>query len=229
MPLSKLTSALGPSASDLLLWKDVKQSGAIVALVTAFWLVVSVFAYTPSQLITLAIAIVTPLSFGWAFAASLLKREGPHVPDFLTHGLNDAEISKHASSLATAINPTLGVISPLHDIFTAPSHTPQILLSTAFLGKVLSGKDLKLSGFVTLASFSAYRLFCLISLPTLAFITTLLAFTLPKAYQLKEKEVDQVASAAFSKGKELVAKVNEVVMAKVKEVQSKLPTPKKAN
>jgi hypothetical protein len=94
---------------------------------------------------------------------------------------------------------------------------------------VLSGKDVKFSGIVTVASFSAYRLFCLVSLPTLALACTLLACTLPKAYQLKEKEVDQVASAAYCKGKEMLAKANEVVMAKVKEVQSKLPTPKKAN
>ena len=100
----------------------------------------------------------------------------------------------------------------------------------AFLGKVLTGKDIRLALSVTVSSFSAYKLFCLISLPTLAFLTTLLAFTLPKAYELKEKEVDQLASMAFSKGKEVLGKVNDLVMAKVKEVKSKLPTPlKKAN
>ena len=120
MPLSTLTNALGPSASALVLWKDVKQSGAFVALVSCFWLVVSVLAFTPSQLITLSIAILTPLSFGWSFAAQLLKREGPHVPDFLTHGLKDAEISKHASSLTAAINPTLGEYLPLFARYNHP-------------------------------------------------------------------------------------------------------------
>ena len=113
MPLSALTNALGPATSDLVLWKDVKKSGALVASVAAFWLIVSVFAFTPSQLVSLSVAVITPLFFGWHFAAQILKRDGPHVPDFLTHGLNDAEVSKHASSIAASLNPTLGEISSL--------------------------------------------------------------------------------------------------------------------
>ena len=109
MPLSHLTNLLGPATSDLVLWKDVKKSAAIVSLVSFFWLVVVPFSFTPAQLVSLAIAAITPLSLGWSLAAGFLKREGPTVPDFLTNGISSEEISKHASTITGAINPTLGM------------------------------------------------------------------------------------------------------------------------
>ena len=43
----------------------------------------------------------------------------------------------------------------------------------------------------------------------------LLAFTLPKAYEAKQQDVDRLLGAASTKVKELYAKVDEVVFKKV--------------
>ena len=70
-----LRSTYSLSVRDILLWKDVKTSGALLGLAFLAWYFIDETSpLKPSQLIALAVLILTAASLAWSMAAPLLKR-----------------------------------------------------------------------------------------------------------------------------------------------------------
>ena len=61
---------------ELLLWKDVKKSGVVVASASAAWFVLAsgYFPYNVFQLVSIFVLIVSAATLAWSTAAPLLKR-----------------------------------------------------------------------------------------------------------------------------------------------------------
>lgn len=86
----------------------------------------------------------------------------------------------------------------------------------AFAGRVARGEDAKLAFVVTGGAYLLFKLLGFVSLITLVYITIVLAFALPKVYELKQKEIDALASKAGAKIYEVWAKLDEIIFKKIK-------------
>lgn len=154
---------------------------------------------TPMQLVAVFVLLTAPAFWAWNFAAPYLKRHGPPVPAFFRDGVTSKELDQVAEPALKIINPFLGVV-----------------------GRLISGQDAKLTVAVSVGAFVAFRLFRYISLFTLSYLVVLVAFTLPKVYELKKADIDKVLNVVVSKTKELYAEVEKVVFKKAGKPSAKL-------
>jgi len=174
---------------DVILWKDTKKSGVTFATLLAVWYVLS---HRPARLLSLLSLIASATFLAWNIAAPLLKRQGPQVPRFLEEGISAEDGKKILDSALLYINPALSLA-----------------------GKLVTGKDSKLSVMVFVGSFMAYQVFGFFDFLTMALTCVLLAFSLPKVYESKQSEIDSLLASGLSKGKELYAKLEETVFKKI--------------
>ncbi|GAX80525.1 hypothetical protein CEUSTIGMA_g7963.t1 [Chlamydomonas eustigma] len=174
---------------DVLLWKDAKKSGITFTTLLAVWYVLS---HRPAQLLSLLVLIASATFLAWNIAAPLLKRQGPQVPRFLEEGISAEEGKRILDFVLLYINPALSLA-----------------------GKLVTGKDYRLSASVIAVSFTAYQIFGFFDFLTLALTCVLLIFSLPKMYESKQSEIDSLLASSLYKGKELYAKLEETVFKKI--------------
>lgn len=186
---------VSPDVEALLLWRDPKRSGLVLGGVVA----VFILSCLPSArnfpaliILCYLVTIVTATMLIWAQLGAVVSKSGPPVPPVLLNGLSDAEIRKYAEAALPTINAVL-----------------------ATLGVLASGKDLRLSILVITSSYTAARVFARISPFTMVFIASILLFSLPKVYELKQDEINKVVATVRAKLEELYEKVNEAVISKI--------------
>eukprot|EP00197_Chlamydomonas_leiostraca_P015577 CAMPEP_0202868000 /NCGR_PEP_ID=MMETSP1391-20130828/9972_1 /ASSEMBLY_ACC=CAM_ASM_000867 /TAXON_ID=1034604 /ORGANISM="Chlamydomonas leiostraca, Strain SAG 11-49" /LENGTH=202 /DNA_ID=CAMNT_0049548095 /DNA_START=18 /DNA_END=626 /DNA_ORIENTATION=+ len=183
---------IGPKASDILLWRNVKKSGVcFVGSVGAFSLLLF-SGRSPIVLVLYALAILIATALFWHLGAGFLHKAGPPVPAFLTEGLSDDDFNKLVAKLRGPINTAAGIA-----------------------GKVLSGSDAKLSAQVFAALLGAAWVLDNVNLLVLGLVATILAFALPKAYEIKKDDADKVLDMAATKVQEAYKKLDEVVLKKI--------------
>lgn len=196
---------VGRDVEDLLLWRNPRNSAILFGLATlayvglAYFDVVSFFS-----LFGYVLSIAATATFLWAQIGNFVSRSGPPVPTILTKGVTEEEARQYAVSMLPAVNRVLGT-----------------------LGVIVSGKDLRLSSLVIGGSYAAARVFSVISPLTLSYLVVLLAFTLPKAYESKQDDVDKVAREVRLRLKEAYDKVNDAVLSKIPKAGQPHPQPKK--
>lgn len=177
---------------SLLLWRDVKRSGIVFGGATAVYLFILLNPLPWFTLICYALSVGTLAAFLWAQMGNFVSKSGPPVPAVLTNGLSEDDVRKYGEAVRPLANKVLGV-----------------------LGVLVSGKDLKLSAMVISGAYSAARIFAVVGPITLGYLVVLLAFTLPKGYELKRDEVDGVVGVARNKLDELYGKFNDAVLSKI--------------
>lgn len=185
---------------DLLLWRDVKKTAAVFGSVTVVFLALMLNKYPFITLLCYLLSVLSAACFLWAQFGSIMHRNGPPVPAILKEGVSEEQMRRFSESLRPLVNKALAYISVL-----------------------VTGKDLKICILVPVLSYFAARIFLYITPLKLAYLVFFLAFVLPKAYEVKQDEVNQVVKVANEKGHELYAKFNEAVLSKI----PKAPTAKK--
>lgn len=177
---------------DLLLWRDVKKSAAVFGSVTLVFLALMLNPYPFITLLCYLLSVLSAACFFWAQFGSIMHRNGPPVPTILKEGVSEEQMRRSAETLRPLVNKALAYVSVL-----------------------VTGKDLKVCVLVPVLSYCAARTFVYITPLKLAYIIFVLAFALPKAYELKQDEVDRVLRIANQKAKETYAKFNEAVLSKI--------------
>lgn len=183
---------VGKEASDLLLWRDIKKSGIVFGAATAAF---AYFQFSPVGPIVhffFLLSALTGALFIWSQAAAILSRPGPPVPALLKEGVSEEDIRSFAEHVRGPINSALATVALL-----------------------ASGKDLKLSLLVTVGAYLASKVFAVVPILILVYSVFFLAFTLPKAYEFKKDEADQVLSLVRTKVNELIVKFQDNVLSKI--------------
>lgn len=168
---------------DILMWRDVKKSGIIFGGITLAYLVLEWSGYSLLSLVAYGLLTLLGGSLVWTNAAALLKKPGPPIPSFVKDGINEDEVKKIAQKLAPAINDGLGV-----------AH------------RMITGADLLLAAKVCGALFVIGRIGGWFSFFTLVYLACFAAFVLPKVYELKKDEIDNVAGKVLEQVKALYSK-----------------------
>lgn len=176
----------------LLLWRDPKASAAIVGGATLFYGLFALSNISIAQLFATISLIAVVVILVWSQAGAWFKSAGPPVPKLLREGISQDEARIYADKVRGPVNEAL-----------------------ALIGRVLSGKDFKLSGLVIGALLLARTAFGFISVLTLSYTVLLLAFTLPKLYEVRKSDADRVLSLIQNKYNEAYAKFDEKVASRI--------------
>ncbi|CAM0957184.1 unnamed protein product [Alopecurus aequalis] len=179
----------GGKAADLVLWRDMKTSGSILAGVTVIWLLFEGIGYHLLTFLCHSLIVFLTVCFVWSNAASFINRSPPKFPEVI---LSEIQCLKIAHVLRKEIN--------------------EAFLT---LQNVASGKDLK----TYLKSIGVLWFISIIggcfSFLTLSYTIFLMAYTLPMLYEKYEDEVDVVGEKALIEIKKQYAVLDEKVFSKI--------------
>lgn len=87
--------------------------------------------------------------------------------------------------------------------------------NTAFAYRLVSGKDIILAGQAALALFALSKVAAWFTSLGLIFVAAVLAFSIPKIYELRKGEIDGLAAKAADQGKAHYKKFVEPYVAKI--------------
>lgn len=201
MSASPAPAATGPKfqipypnkeVEDLLLWRDIKKSGTVFGAATLVYLLFEWSGIKPIALLAYLLMIAVMGCFLWQHGSSLVGRAGPPIPKALTEGLTEEQFRSSSDKFRVQINSVL-----------------------AIAGRLVSGKDLPLTLKVTGGLYAIGWLSQRVSLLAAAYFVLLLAFTLPKVYELKYAQIDKVVTTLMEKASQVYEKVNEAVLKKI--------------
>ncbi|KAM0059960.1 hypothetical protein Hdeb2414_s0005g00187081 [Helianthus debilis subsp. tardiflorus] len=191
----------GGKPADLLLWKDKKLSGGILGGVTIIWFLFEVLEYHLLTLVCHSLILTLALLFLWSNASTFIKKSQPKIPEV---SIPEKPVMEIVSALRIEINRGLAAI---HDI--------------------ASGKDLKkflsvIAGlwFVSIIS-NCYNFL------TLVYISIVLLFSVPVAYDKYEDKIDPLAEKAWIEIKKQYAVLDEKVLCKIPRSMKELKEKKK--
>mmetsp|Transcript_12463 Transcript_12463/g.32959 ORF Transcript_12463/g.32959 Transcript_12463/m.32959 type:complete len:209 (-) Transcript_12463:334-960(-) len=191
----QLSQRVPKEHQDILLWRDVKKSAMCFGGSTAMYILVAwapiSFAVLGLQAVTVAVATTLLWNLGAKMFSSKAK-PADLLPDVLKDGFHEEALKE-----------------------LAVKYRPLINLVLCTLGRVLSGEDAPLSLKVFAAGMALSWLAARVSLITAAYLIIFLAFTGPKVYEMKQKEIDQAFALAGDHMKGLYKKFDETVLKKI--------------
>lgn len=182
---------------DLILWRDYKKTGAVVAVVSVAYYFLELSGIPVYRLVLNSVAGGALATLLWANLGSVVNRPGPPVPKFLTHGFTSTEIVSYAEKYTEPLNKYLG-----------------------YVGRVLQGKDQTLSLQVAAAAGLSSIFFLFISPLTLAFVAFAVLFSVPKLYELNKERVDGQLGKAQSGISSAYKSIDESLLQKIPKAES---------
>eukprot|EP01026_Neomeris_dumetosa_P027279 TRINITY_DN2218_c0_g1_i1.p2 TRINITY_DN2218_c0_g1~~TRINITY_DN2218_c0_g1_i1.p2 ORF type:complete len:245 (-),score=32.40 TRINITY_DN2218_c0_g1_i1:315-1049(-) len=180
---------------ELLLWRDVKKSGAVLAVATVVYYLL---ALSGMNLITIVAYVMLAMIVGayvWANAGNMIKssfKPETLLPSAFKEGLTEKDVQVFAEKYLDSIN---------------------VVLSS--LNRLLQGSDTVLSVKVMGALFLITQVVRYFSPLTLVYIAILIAFSVPKFYELNKDKCDEYLKLAHDKIVEVYSKINETVLKKI--------------
>eukprot|EP01025_Chloroclados_australasicus_P060944 TRINITY_DN78_c0_g2_i1.p2 TRINITY_DN78_c0_g2~~TRINITY_DN78_c0_g2_i1.p2 ORF type:complete len:301 (-),score=26.48 TRINITY_DN78_c0_g2_i1:422-1324(-) len=186
---------------DLLLWRDVKKSGAVLGGATVVYYLLALSGMSLISIIAYLLLGVISGAYLWANAGNLVKskfKPESLLPVAFKDGLTAKDIQEFAEKYLDQIN---------------------MVLSNLY--RVLSGTDAALSIKVVGALFVVTQVFRWFSPLTLAYLVIVIAFTVPKFYELNKDQCDKYLKIAHDKVAELYKKFDEQVLKKIPKAGSK--------
>ncbi|KIY96115.1 hypothetical protein MNEG_11847 [Monoraphidium neglectum] len=189
----KLPAALQP-VEDLLLWRDIPKSAAALGVITALYLLLEWSGIPLLTTISNAGLVASLVALVWAVASRPLGFPGPadKLPAVLKTGVDEVAAKQLAEKLRVNLNKALAVVRRI-----ATGEEPLLTLKAAA------------------ALFVIGWLGRLASPVGLLFTAVLLAFILPKVYELRKDDVDAGLETARSHAERHLttakSKVEEVV------------------
>ncbi|CAL5223458.1 g5977 [Coccomyxa viridis] len=157
----------------ILLWRDPVKSGIVLGGATLAYLLLEWSHFSLLSIVANTLLIAVSVAFLWNNIASFTGRQGVPVPAVVRHGISDNQMKSGAEKITGAINKLL-----------------------AFSNRVFTGKEVVLSAQVAGVLFLIGKVGGWFTSLGLLYTLIVLAFTLPKAYELKKDEVDRFARQA---------------------------------
>eukprot|EP01023_Acetabularia_acetabulum_P042467 TRINITY_DN419_c0_g1_i1.p3 TRINITY_DN419_c0_g1~~TRINITY_DN419_c0_g1_i1.p3 ORF type:complete len:240 (-),score=51.00 TRINITY_DN419_c0_g1_i1:598-1317(-) len=186
---------------DLLLWRDVKKSGAVLGGATVVYYLL---ALSGMNLVSIAAYLLLGVIAGaylWTHVGNLVKssfKPESLLPSAFKDGLTEKDVQSFAEKYLDHIN---SVFSQTY--------------------RLLSGSDPALTMKVVGGLFMVTQVVRYLSPLTLMYFAVLLAFSVPKFYELNKDKCDHYISLAQSKANELFGKFNETVLKKIPKASDK--------
>lgn len=165
---------------DLLLWRDTSKSGIALGGATAAFLVLQFARFNAVATFAYALISLVLGSFIWNNIAAFTHRPPVPVPRVLREGVSEADIRPYVEKSTLYVNKAL-----------------------AFAHRLATGREAALSGTAIAFLYVVAKVSSLFSLVGLAYTVVLLAFTLPKVYELKKDDID----AAVDQGRKQLTTV----------------------
>jgi len=190
-----------PAVVDLVMWKDVKKSGAILGGATAIYALFELSGLTLIELWATAALIVTLTCTVWSMVAGYLGKDGIPLPSFMTSGINEEVVRKNIEKALPLVNKWI-----------------------AFKVKILKCENIGMNLKIAAALYVTAKVGHYFSVLTLLYLGVVLFMTVPKIYDAKHEEIDKVLDQAMTKVKELQGMAEE----KLKPILEKLPMGKAA-
>ncbi|KAF5841269.1 Reticulon-domain-containing protein [Dunaliella salina] len=193
--VQQLSNRVPKEHKDVLLWRDLKKSGVCFGGSTAAYILV---AWAPISFFVLglqAVTVAVATTLLWSLGAKMFSAKtqpADLLPDVLKTGFEQEALNE-----------------------VAQKYRPLINLVLCTIGRVLSGEDAPLSLKVFAAGMALSWLAARVSLITAAYLIVFLAFTGPKVYEMKQKEIDQAFALVGDKMKGLYKKFDETVLKKI--------------
>lgn len=157
----------------LLLWRVPLDSLVVLLLATAAYVFLVWSNRSLVSLLATLAAITVGVCFVWSNLAAFLNKPGPPMPRLLVEGVSETSVKN-----------------------TADQYTPMLNRCIALAHRMLTGKDVVLTGKVLSVLYVVSRLGKVFSVLTWAYVVVLLSFSIPKLYELKKPEIDRGISQA---------------------------------
>eukprot|EP00244_Chara_vulgaris_P005067 TRINITY_DN2026_c0_g1_i5.p1 TRINITY_DN2026_c0_g1~~TRINITY_DN2026_c0_g1_i5.p1 ORF type:complete len:267 (+),score=51.36 TRINITY_DN2026_c0_g1_i5:552-1352(+) len=161
----------GGRTADLLLWTNVKKSGATIGILTALWILVEFCGFTMMTITCKFLMVAVGVLFVWANFAYLFKRAPPPVPKI---ELKEEKVQEVAANIRVIVNESL-----------------------LLCRDVACGKEFKLFVRVLWILYFASMIGSWFTFISLGYFFVLLAFVVPKVFDTYERDVDKVRMAAM--------------------------------
>lgn len=177
---------------DLVMWTDPIKSGAVFGATTVAYILLEHSSYTLLSILSYVLLSLVIALFVYSNLASFLNRPQLTMLSEENLQLSDGAVKASSEKIATAINKVLGMVQ-----------------------RLASGQDVMLSLKVGGILYLTGKIGNAVRLLTLLYVAFLLAFTLPKAYRVYEKQLDEVLKIIKEQISKLVALVNDKVLSKI--------------
>lgn len=177
---------------DLLLWRSWEKTAPVVGAATVLYLLVDLLGNSLVSIQANLLLFAIVVSFVWNNVATFAGSPTMPVPDLIKNGVKDSDVKAFADQATIYVNKGLG-----------------------FLFRLLSGKDIVLVGKVAFALLAISRISAYFTTLGLLYTAFILAFTLPKVYELKKTEIDAVVTKAKDQLNSIWAKKLEPALDKI--------------
>lgn len=177
---------------DLVMWTDPIKSGAVFGATTVAYILLEHSSYTLLSILSYVLLSLVIALFVYSNLASFLNRPQLTMLSEENLKLSDEAVKASSEKIATAINKALGMVQ-----------------------RLASGQDVMLSLKVGGILYLTGKIGNAVRLLTLLYVAFLLAFTLPKAYRMYDKQLDEVLKIIKEQISKLVALVNDKVLSKI--------------
>lgn len=194
---AKLSDFVGNDGSDLLLWRDPVRSGLALSGATGLYVLLAWTSWSLITIISTFALVAVGTSYIWAKIATFFQRAGPPVPAILREGVSEGQIKRLVEQLTPLLNKALAVTY-----------------------RLATGKDLLLTVQVAGVLFAVNRLSSLLSILSTLYLVALLAFSVPKLYELKKTEIDAAIKEISSRTKALYDEHAAPLVAKIPRASS---------
>jgi len=177
---------------ELVMWTDPIKSGAVFGATTVAYILLEHSSYTLLSILSYMLLSLVIALFVYSNLASFLNRPQLTMLSKENLKLSDDAVQASSEKIATTINKVLGMVE-----------------------RLASGQDVMLSLKVGGILYLAGKIGNAVRLLTLLYVAFLLAFTLPKAYRMYDKQLDEVLVLIKQHISKLVALVNDKVLSKI--------------
>lgn len=202
-PSNRVSLPVDNAVEELLLWRNPVQSGAVLGGVTFLYVLLTWTNRSLISLVSMLAALLVATSFVWSALASWLNRPGPPVPQLLREGVSESQVKS-----------------------LVESYTPMVNKGLALLYRIATGKDVVLTVQVISVLLVVGKLGKIFSVLTWAFVVVLLAFSVPKLYEIKKPEIDDAVATGHARTKELYDQHVAPHVAKIPRASSATPARK---
>mmetsp|Transcript_3460 Transcript_3460/g.7022 ORF Transcript_3460/g.7022 Transcript_3460/m.7022 type:complete len:216 (-) Transcript_3460:4015-4662(-) len=161
---------------DLLLWRDVKKTGIVFGAVTAAFVLLFWAKNSFLSVAALLMSLTVGVMLVWSIIGGFIHRPPPPMPAFMVEGIAEAKIRA-----------------------VVEKATPYVNKGLNFTHRILSGKDVLMSIVVSAGLFFLSKVLATVSLLGLAYACVVLAFAVPKVYEMYHDQIDNVIDIARQK------------------------------
>eukprot|EP00873_Tetraselmis_striata_P010067 jgi/Tetstr1/430331/TSEL_020156.t1 len=186
-----------PKLEAIVMWKDPKVSGGVMAAAAAAYALLELSSFTVIEMVATLGLIVTIAGVLWGAVAGKLGKSGIPLPEFMTNGISEECARKIVLEEAL----------------------PAVNKALACASTVVKGENVMMSAKLALVFLVAAKIGHYFSLFTFAFLAAVFMMTVPKLYDTYQTEIDKLFDQVMTKFKE----VKKMVMDKLEPVLSKMP------